>query len=928
MSRMPLALDPAAGDDAAQAVGLAPGPVRDALVGAAGSSFYLRGLMIREKAWLADALTRPPGDVVPTLLAEAAGLEDSAVGEGLRQVKRRLALFAGLADLTGVWPLETVTHALSVFADAAVSRALRAALAPVLARGRIPGHGVEALDDAAGMVVLAMGKMGAFELNYSSDIDLIALFDDSRFSQAEAGEARSVFIKATRRAMALLQEPTGGGYVWRTDLRLRPDPSVTPICIGMEAAERYYESLGRTWERAAHIKARPAAGDLAAGAAYLERLRPFIWRRHLDFATIEDTHEMRNRIQKHKGLFEESRLEGRDLKLGVGGIRAIEFFTQTRQLIAGGRDADLRVAGTTAGLAALARKGWVPQDVAEELSVHYRALREAEHRVQMVADAQTHSLPTTDEGFDRLARLSGFGDTGAWRGALSARLDAVHALTERFFRRSEALPAQSADSAPPEPEIVARWRHYPALRSQRAQAIFNRLKPDLLSRLGEADRPEEAIAAFDGFLSGLPSGVQLFAMFEANPQLRALIVDIAATAPALARYLSRNASVLEAVVSGHFFAPWPGRVALTDELDALLAAQPDYEAQLDAARRWAKEWHFRCGVHHLRGLTDAEEAGTQYADLAEAVLAALVPAVCADFADRHGPAPGRGLAVFGMGSLGAGWLTAESDLDLIVIYDPAGEEASTGKRPLPSRTYYARLTQMIVTALTAPTAAGKLYEVDMRLRPSGRQGPVATSLASFENYQRTEAWVWEHMALTRARCVAGAADVRAEAERIRREVILGPRTAADVWSELARMRARLAEAKPQSGPLDVKPGAGGLQDIELTAQAAALLSGTTERPTPRHLSRAEAAGVMPSETASALAAAYTLARSVQSASRLVLEGPPDSRRMGRGGQAVLARAAAHPDLPRLENSLTRLRREAAARIDQLVQTSGASPPSA
>ncbi|RDC72433.1 glutamine-synthetase adenylyltransferase [Rhodovulum sp. 12E13] len=918
--RTPLPHDAEAGAEAAAHLPGQPPEVAEVLRGAGGSSPHLRGLIEKEADWLDGALAAEPAAILPGLLAETAALPDADLSPGLRCVKRRLALYAGLADLAGVWPLETVTHALTAFADAAVDRALRSALAGPLSRGKVPGHGGGDIADAAGMCVLAMGKMGAFELNYSSDIDLIVLFDDSRFEGADIAEARAVFIKATRAMTATLQEQTGDGYVWRTDLRLRPDPSVTPVCLAMEAAERYYESLGRTWERAAHIKARPSAGDLAAGEAYLERLRPFVWRRHLDYAAIEDAHDMRRRIRDHKGLHEASALEGRDLKLGHGGIRAIEFFTQTRQLIAGGRDPALRVRGTEEGLARLAERGWIPGEVADELRGHYRALREAEHRVQQVADARTHLLPADAAGFDRLARLSGEGDTARFRAGLAERMDAVHRLTEGFFSRAEGLAgAPGPAGAGDEPEIVARWRHYPALRSSRAQAIFERLKPDLLARLQAADRPEEAMTAFDGFLRGLPAGVQLFSMFEANPQLRALIVDIAATAPALAQYLSRNARVLEAVVSGSFFAPWPGRDALRRELaDVLARDRGDYEHRLDAARRWAKEWHFRAGVHHLRGLTDAAEAGRQYADLAAAILAALLPVVVEHFADKHGAPPGRGVAVFGMGSLGAGWLTAGSDLDLIVIYDPAGEEGSDGPRPLSSRPYYARLTQALVTALTAPTAAGKLYEVDMRLRPSGRQGPVATALAAFEAYQREEAWTWEHMALTRAACVAGSPQVCAEAEAVRAAVLGAPRAPAQVWMDLAKMRARLAGAKPPKGPLDVKPGPGGLQDIELVGQAAALLAGSTARRTAAQLDAAARAGLMPRETAESLKRAYRFARSVQSAGRLLVDGPLAPEALGQGARAVLCRETGMADLAALEARLAEERAEAAALIDAAV----------
>jgi len=923
IARLPLPHDAEAGHAGAGHLQGQPPEVAQVLVGAAGSSPYLRGLMAREADWLAAALAAPPAAVMPALLAETAALAPAETGAGLRRAKRRVALYAGLADLAGVWDLATVTAALTDFADLSVDLALKAALAGPLARGKVPGHGPEALARAAGMCVLAMGKMGAHELNYSSDIDLIVLFDGERFEDADLAEARAVFIRATRAMTATLAEMTAEGYVWRTDLRLRPDPAVTPVCLSMEAAERYYESLGRTWERAAHIKARPCAGDVAAGAAYLARLAPFVWRRHLDYAAVQDADDMRRRIRDHKGLHDDARLPGRDLKLGPGGIREIEFFTQTRQLIAGGRDPDLRARGTVAALAQLAAKGWVPHEVQACLGEHYAALREAEHRLQMIADARTQTLPVKADDLDRLARLSGAPDTRRYLDALGARLTEVQRLTEDFFtgdaqlRRAPASRGPGSAPAPepvPEPEIVARWRHYPALRSGRAQATFERLKPDLLARFAEADRPDEALAAFDGFLRGLPAGVQLFAMFEANPHLRALIVDIAATAPALAAYLARHPRVLEAVVSGAFFAPWPGRAALTAQACAAIAAEADYERRLDAARRWAKEWHFRAGVHHLRGLTDAEEAGRHYADLAEAVLAALVPAVIAHHADRHGPPPGRGLCVLGMGSLGGGWLTAGSDLDLIVVYDADGTEASEGPRPLAVRPYYARLTQALVTALSAPTAEGKLYEIDLRLRPSGRQGPVATSRAAFAAYHRDEAWIWEHMALTRARAVAGAAAVCGEVEAIRAEVVTAPRAARAVWDGLAAMRARLAEARPPAGPLDVKPGPGGLQDIELFGQAVALLSGSTARATAAQLQAAARAGLVTRETAQALARAHRAARAVQSAGRLVLDGPLTAERLGAGAAGVVLRSADAPDLATLGQRLAAARAGAAAAI--------------
>ncbi|MFZ1728422.1 MAG: glutamine-synthetase adenylyltransferase, partial [Albidovulum sp.] len=518
--------------------------------------------------------------------------------------------------LGGVWTLEEVTGALTGLADKAVDTSLRVLVAEEIRRGKIPGAVREDAATAAGVSALAMGKMGAHELNYSSDIDLICLFDETRFDPADVQDARASFIKVIRRMTGLLSDLTADGYVFRTDLRLRPDASVTPVCISMAAAEQYYEAQGRTWERGAFIKARSAAGDIAAGERFLTTLTPFVWRRHLDFAAIEDAYDMRLRIRDHKRLHGKVVLEGHNMKLGYGGIREIEFFTQTRQLIAGGRDADLRQRGTVAALAALAEKGWVDPVDATELTTLYRAHREVEHRLQMIADAQTHDLPTTPDGFDRLARMMGIGDTESLRREIRDRIARVADLTEAFFAPGEI--ANTPQISREDQEVVDGWRSYPALRSQRATAIFKRVQPQILTLLDRAANRSEALRQFDGFLAGLPAGVQLFSLFEANPQLVELIVDICATAPSLANYLSRNADVLDAVIGGDFFAPWPGVGTLTRALTDRLSVIDDYEGKLTATRTWMKEWHFRIGVHLLRGLTDAAAAGREYADLAEA----------------------------------------------------------------------------------------------------------------------------------------------------------------------------------------------------------------------------------------------------------------------------------------------------------------------
>jgi glutamate-ammonia-ligase adenylyltransferase len=536
----------------------------------------------------------------------------------------------------------------------------------------------------------------------------------------------------------------------------------------------------------------------------------------------------------------------------------------------------------------------------------------------MINDAQTHRLPRNAEGFDRLARFMGEGDTQRFRAELLERLKSVEHLMDPFFKPDEA-PKPARDVPPEMAEVIDRWPSYPALRSERASELFERLKPGLLERLDRAARPQEALLQFDGFLRGLPAGVQLFALFDANPQLVDLLIDICATAPGLAQHLSRNSSVLDAVLGGGFFADWPGADTLTQELRARLEAQEDYEALLDDARRWTKEWHFRVGVHHLRGLIGATEAARQYADLAEAVLRALWPPIQAEFARRHGPPPGRGAMVLGMGSLGARRLHAASDLDLIVIYDAAGVESSEGKRPLAARSYYARLTQALVTALSAPMAEGKLYDVDMRLRPSGRQGPVATPLAGFRSYQQEEAWTWEHLALTRARPMTGEADLCAEVEAFRRELLSAPRDRAKVAADWADMRRRLAEAKPAKSPWDVKAGPGGMQDVELMAQAGALLSGSAEVRVRVQLAEAQNAGLLDEQDASRLKDCYRLLRKVNQIMRLLTLTEAALKDPGMGAQSFLLRETGAETIDALQQTVERAKEEAAAIIERAVE---------
>ena len=940
ITRAPHPYDAGMAADARARFAAQPEAVRALLEGTAGCSTFLGGLILREADWLEQALATAPEDTMAAILAAMPADGSAALAGTLRVAKRRTALLTALADLGGAWDLDAVTHALTVLADAATSLGLSALVADEIARGKLPGVTEADVREAAGMFVLAMGKMGAHELNYSSDIDLVVLFDESRHDPDDYAELRRGFIRVTQKLVKLLSEVTAQGYVFRTDLRLRPDPSVTPVCIATEPAEHYYESVGRTWERAAYIKARPCAGATSAGWAFLDRLRPFVWRKHMDFWAIEDAHDMRLRIRAHKGLAKELAgpiaVPGHDVKLGRGGIREIEFFTQTRQLITGGRDPELRQRATLPALAALAAKGWVDAAAAAELAEAYVAHREIEHRLQMLEDARTQRLPDTDAGFDRLAAFCGT-DPAALADTLARRFARVQELTEPFFAQDRTpAPAPAPEAIFTDPDAararMAAWERLPALRSERARTIFRRLEPELLRRVAETASPDAALGSLDAFLSRLPSGVQLFSLIEANPQLLDLLVDICGTAPELARYLGANAGVLDAVIAADFYRPLGSASELRASLARRIQGLDDYERTLDTTRAWMKERTFRIGVHLLRGLAEPEAAAAAYSAVADTILQAIWPVVTADFASRHGPPPGAGAALVAMGKLGSREMTATSDLDLIVVYDAAGTESSEGKRPLAVSTYYTRLTQALIAALTAPMSEGILYKVDMRLRPSGQSGPLATSVAAFRRYQAEEAWTWEHLALTRARVVAGPAPVAEAVAAAIAHVLARPHDAAKVLADAADMRRRLAGAHEGAArnPWEPKLGPGRMMDIELLAQTGALLASlaTVRRPG-QMLDRLGAAGWLGRADAAHLARALDRLQALQQIGRLASGHAIDPAEGGEGLVRLVLAATGEPDLATLRRTLAEDARRAAAIIaDRLADSPARAEPSA
>ena len=943
----------AAGDAAAAARAWSATPAGRSLLAAIfGNSPFLSGVAAREWAFLTRLVENGADATFDAVIADAKRPIDGEEisGEGgaglmrrLRVARRRVALTAGIAELAGAWSLEQQMAALTRFAETAIDAALRHLLR------HHPGTPFAAASiepEESGLIVLGMGKLGGGELNYSSDIDLILLYDPARAAPLAREILHGFFNRLARELVRILDERTGDGYVFRTDLRLRPDPRSTPLVMSVDGALGYYESVGQNWERAAMIKARPVAGDRVAGRRFLDELRPYIWRRHLDFAAIADIHSIKRQIQAHRGGGRIAVL-GHDIKIGRGGIREIEFFAQTQQLIWGGRWRELRIGTTCEALARLAAAGRIGESDSIALTDDYRFLRRVEHRLQMVDDAQTHRLPTDAEGIAKLAIFLGYPSAEAFTGELVRHLGSVEKRYAELFEEAPSLSGPGnlvftgADDDPGTLETLARmgfadagavagmvrdWHHgrIRATRSQRAREILTELVPELLRIFGGTAAPDAALRRFDAFLSRLSGGVQLFSLFHANPSLLRLVADIMAEAPLLAENLARHPGLLDAVLGVDFFAPLPRRAVLVAELAEFIAGARNFEETLDLSRRWANERRFQLGVQLLHRTLDPAAAGGALADIAEAALGVLLPAVAEEFARAHGRIPGGELAILAMGRLGSREMTPSSDLDLILIYDtPGGAEASDGARPLAISTYYARLCQRLIGAITAPTAEGRLYEVDMRLRPSGAAGPIATSLARFALYQRDSAWTWEHMALTRARPVAGDARLSRRIEAAVTAALAAERDPDRLVIDVAEMRQRIADEHPRPATWDLRNRRGGLVDLEFIVQYLMLREAGRRPDVPRRdiggaLETLGAAGILEPRAVQTLSDALDLLRAVRIFLTLLIDGVPDAAALAGPTGATLARCAGAVDFPRLDADITAACAGVLAWYDRLV----------
>ena len=899
------------------------------------SSPFLWELSSHEPKRLLRLLDADPDKYLSALLADTRIAVDATEDEAeamrlLRRMKAEAALLIALADIGGTWPVMRTTQALTDLADTAVNAAVRFVLAEAVRAGRLMAKDKTRPQDGSGYMVLAMGKMGAYELNYSSDIDLIVFYDAAAPALPKDAEPADLYVRLTQRLVKLLQERTGDGYVFRTDLRLRPDPASTAIAISTAAALSYYESVGQNWERAALIKARACAGGHVAGEKILHDLSPFVWRKYLDFAAVADVYAMKRQINAYRG-YGEIAVEGHNVKLGRGGIREVEFFAQTQQLIAGGRNPNLRDRDTLTTLDRLAQDRWIEVAACDDLKAAYVFLRTVEHRLQMVNDEQTQTLPAERSDLERFAHFLGFRDRDAFAAVLLDHLEKVQRYYSRLFEKAP-VGEKAALAFPPDVDdrktldqfgrlgfrapleastIIRHWLKggHRSLRGETARTHLEALLPTLLEQVVRTDNANATLVLFDHFLANLHKATRLLSLLRQNRDLIALTALVLGIAPRLADTLARNSQAMDALVDPSLFGALLDDEELGRRLGATLAQSSLDQDLLEQIRMFGVEYMFLIGVRILSGTVTARQAGEAFARLADAVIRALHRAVADNFATAHGHMRREQSAVLAMGKLGGREMTASSDLDLILIYDFDGERPqSDGARPLHGMQYFARLTQRLINALTAQTNYGALYQVDMRLRPSGRAGPLATQLGGFASYQEREAWTWEHMALTRARVVSASPGFGTRVEQVIRDVLQRPRDPALTAGDVVEMRAAIAKEKGEGDRWDLKYGAGGLIDIEFIAQYLQLVHAHAQpdildTSTARVLDKAWALRLLPVEDAEVLRPAVEFYHDLTQILRLCLSRPFDPKTAGAGLLRLLARDAGVPDFATLDATL-------------------------
>lgn len=761
--------------------------------------------------------------------AHAKAQNDNQLITAVRLFRNRCHLTIAISELWGAMSLERSCQALSKCAQLGVYGSVDYLL-----------NGASQID--CGWVILALGKLGAGELNYSSDIDLIVLHSEALAAKFGSGREQHP-ISLTKRLSHLLSVVTTDGFGWRVDFRLRPDPAATPVSLGLPAAISYYESTARSWERAAFIRARPIAGDLAMGEAFLSTISPFIWRRNFDYTIIDDLQIWLRHLPTPQGYL------GFDVKQGAFGIRHIELLVHILQLLGGGRHRELRCSGTKEAIKALTKLDWIDHKHAEALLLAYYQWRSIEHRLQYQRDTQTHKLPRDDAGMAQFAAFCGF-DTKELIATLmqlqqttldAARHPIFDNMLERVKQRQSHTPDiftgggennQSIDwleelgfkRAQDIVNIIDGWTNgrIAATRGERSRQYLLRFLPKLLTELVKAPDPDAAFARFADFVTGLSAGAQPFALLCEHPHLASLISDIMIKAPALTDQLCRRPDLFDSILESSFFTPLEKSEQLGQHAP-VLSEDDVVETSLDQLKRWAHEAQFRAKLHLLKGISSHNEVSRFLSDIADICIRQVTKLAVEDFTRRHGHIEGGDLYILAMGRLGSQTLSARSDIDLIFIFDGLDDSQSDGERPLGLAIYYMRLSQLIVSWLSVASSQGRLFEVDTRLRPDGKSGAVAVNMSRYATYYRESAWAWEHIALMKARPVASIHENFKPVLQLLKALKSGLTDKQHLGADIIKMRDRL-KGETRSD-MDFKKRCGGFLDLEFLGALCAVDAG-------------------------------------------------------------------------------------------------------
>ncbi len=801
----------------------------------AGQSNYLQLLAKKNAAFCERVLSEGPDAVFAQTMQEVQefqvrGASKARVMSFLRVKKAEVSFLIAAADISDIWCLRKVTNALSEFADLVILKASEFLLAESYQAKMLGSADVE----KSGLLVVAVGKLGGKELNYSSDVDLILLYDAEKADYTGKSNVRQFFIRFANEFVRMLQERTADGYVFRVDLRLRPDPYSTPVAVSVQAAETYYENVGQNWERAAMIKARLVCGDAVAGQSYMRFIDSFVWRKYLDFDAITDIHSIKRQIDSTTGYSPESLL-GYNIKLGKGGIREIEFFAQVQQLIWGGRVEEMRQKATCDALVQLEALERIPEGAASELIEIYEFYRDIEHRLQMVDDAHTHSLPTTDEEMQGFCEFLGFPKKAEFEVKLRRSIEVVQAYYAGLFTDSPSLSAEgnlvfTGVSNDPETlvtlaklgfkepekicEVVRGWHHgrRRSTRFKKVREILTELTPDILKYFSRTGDPDVAFVKFDAFLTTLPSGVQLFTLFNERPELIEQVADLMGDSPWLAENFSRSPALVNRILATDFNSDFFTRVKLQKGLLAAIEGIDDYAAVMKVIRRWKHDMEFQIGIKLLKKTVKFREAGLHFSNVAEIAIGVVLQQVQL----KIGEEIDGEFAIVAMGKLGSRELTFGSDLDLVFVYDSEAEGAHK---------YYVKLAQNLTTVMNKLSSDGVLYKVDTRLRPQGSQGSMACSFKIFQGYYQGKAWNWEMLALTKARVVFGGEKLNKKLNQEINSILTYERDLQKFRKDVFDMRAKIAESFSSSNPWDLKYAKGGLFELEFMVQYLVLAHG-------------------------------------------------------------------------------------------------------